>query len=322
MAERGTVAPSCPVSHGRSDLIDALKFFAISLVVLQHLFNLRIEFKFLAPGLVDALYAFNMPLFVFLSGYVLLGRERDSALTFISQRAVALLVPYVSWILVVMPLRHFEPAEWGPRILEALVDPHRGFQMWFLLVLFWALALLRLGLMVSSTTWWVAGFGIAVTLALNASAGVGRGLDKLAWLFPFLVAGYLVSRHREPLRRAIPAFTVAGIAGFSAAVWFGFPYEWRYVTAAAGIAASWGLYRLLPPRLLSWQAWAGKRSLGIYGGQMVVFPFVLVGSGWLGAAASFVTVTAASLGLTLVLERTWLTRGLFLGSGFKRARRT
>lgn len=321
MAGPGTGANTCPVSHGRNELIDALKFFAISLVVLQHLFNLRPEFKTLAPGLVEALFAFNMPLFVFLSGYVLLGRERDSALVFIKERALALLVPYVSWILVVMPLRHFQPAEWGPRLAGALLDPHLGFQMWFLLVLFWVLVVFRLGLLASAASWWIAGFGLVVTIALNAVVGFGHGMDKLAWLFPFLVAGYLVSRHREPLRRTIPLFTVGGIAGFAAAAYYGFPYDWRYATAVAGITASWGLYRLLPRRLIAWQSWAGKRSLGVYGGQMVVFPFVLVGTGWLGAAASFVTVTAASLGLTLLLERSWLTRGLFLGSGFKRPRR-
>ena len=53
--------------------IDSLRFVAIAMVVLTHVLNLRSEFKDLAPWLVRAMMAFNMPLFAFVSGYVLGG---------------------------------------------------------------------------------------------------------------------------------------------------------------------------------------------------------------------------------------------------------
>lgn len=305
----------------RDETVDALKFLAISLVVVQHLLNLRPEFKTLAPGLVPAIVSFNMPLFVFMSGYVLVGRERHHAWEFVRQRALALLVPYVAWILVVMPIRHFTLAEMLPRLGEALINPHRGFQMWFLLVLFWTLVIFRVGFAISRKTPWLVAFGIGMTLLMLMARGVPAGVDKVAWLFPFLVAGFVVSRHRSTLCPAALVAALVGIAWFAYAAVNAFPSEWRYVTAFAGIAGTWGAYRLLPEPVVRWQALAGKRSLGIYGSQMVVFPFALVGTGWWGAILSFVTITTASLALTWVLERTWLTRSVFLGAGFKHTAR-
>jgi fucose 4-O-acetylase-like acetyltransferase len=303
----------------RNELVDALKAFAIALVVLQHLLNLRPEFKFLpgAPQLVDAMFAFDMPLFTLLSGYVLVGREGPTPLRFLRGKVLALLVPYLAWIALVMPLRHLPPGDWLPRLGRALVNPHAGFQMWFLWVLFAmfvVFTLVRTLTRGSDVALGVSAVVLASALYLHLPDMFG--LDKLCWLYPFLVAGYLVAKYRTRMRPADPWIAAAGIIGFPLLLWLGSPDPaLRVATAAAGTAAAWGVYRLLPERLISWQAWAGAKTLGIYGAQMLVLPFVMVGGtwGWLGVAASEVTVMTAALLVTLVLERTAVTRAVFLG---------
>ena len=58
----------------------------------------------------------------------------------------------------------------------------------------------------------------------------------------------------------------------------------------------------------------GQRTLGVYGWQMVVLPFLIVGS-WLAWATltSWALVSVAALLLTLVLEQTAFTRAVFFG---------
>ena len=86
-----------------------------------------------------------------------------------------------------------------------------------------------------------------------------------------------------------------------------------FPTAVAGIAATWAIARLAPGWLVSAGAWAGRKSMGVYAGQMITQPFVLVGSGWLGVALSELTTLAASLLLAWALEANALTRAVFLG---------
>jgi surface polysaccharide O-acyltransferase-like enzyme len=71
--------------------------------------------------------------------------------------------------------------------------------------------------------------------------------------------------------------------------------------------------RHLPERVHGVLGHLGQKTLGVYGWQMVVLPFLIVGSGWPGALASWALVSAVALALTVVLEQTAFTRAVFLG---------
>ena len=94
----------------------------------------------------------------------------------------------------------------------------------------------------------------------------------------------------------------------------------RFALGVAGIVASWAVYRLMPDRLISAQAWVGQKTLGVYGAQMMVLPFVMVGSGWIGAIASEITVMATSTAIAWALGLNTVTRALFLGQWPKKPR--
>jgi len=303
-----------PRSAGRNDLIDALKLFAMGLVVLTHVLGLRPEFKALSPQTVDLMVTFNMPLFTFLSGYVLFGREGKSPLRFIRGKALALLVPYLAWILVELPLRHYPPSAWLPRLGRALVDPHAGLQMWFLWLLFWLFVIFTLARLVSKDDRWMAAGAVAMGATLFLGTYTGYGLDKITWLYPFFILGYLFAKHRERLVRFDTVAAVVSVVAFPVLiVWAPAGVVVRFATALAGVGASWAIFRLLPARALAPLGFVGQKTLGLYGWQMVVLPYLIVGAGWLGAATSWTLVMIVATLLTLVLERTTFTRALFLG---------
>lgn len=303
------------VASKRNVRVDALRFLAIAMVVLTHVLNLRWEFKDLAPWLVRAMMAFNMPLFAFVSGYVLHGREGAHPLRFIKGKALALLVPYLAWITVEMPLRGVAVADWPARLARAAVDPSAGFQMWFLHVLFVAFVVFALSRRVHAADGFTALVALAIALVPLAPVDLSNLVGRVCWLYPFLALGYLSARHRPRLRRWDVAVAVAGVIAFALLFttgWDGVAY--RLAIGSAGIASLWGVVRILPRRALAPLAVLGRKTMGVYGWQMVVLPFLIVGAGWVGASVSWLLVLVVSLALTVVLELHPLTRAVFLGS--------
>ena len=267
-----------------------------------------------AQWTVAFMLSFDMPLFTFLSGYVLFGREGLSPMQFMRRKVFGLLVPYLAWVAVVMPLRHVPPSGWLSRLGQALVNPHAGYQMWYLWVLFVVFGIFTLARLVSTSDVWLGALGIGVGALLFLPPTTAFGADKLLWLFPFFVLGYLCGGHRESLRRHYAWLAGAGVLAFAAltALQSGGVLP-HFATGVGGIATVWALYRLLPSRAISAQAWAGRKTLGIYGGQMMVLSFVIVGSGWLGMVASEVTVVVSATLLAWLLSAWVVTRAAFLG---------
>jgi fucose 4-O-acetylase-like acetyltransferase len=319
-------APSPParvaVPSGRNDVIDALKFFAIALVILTHVLRLRREFIHLSPDLLRIIVSFNLPLFALLSGWVLAGREGTDPLRFMKGKALALLVPYLAWIAVEMPLRHVPPAGYFARLGNALLNPMHGMQMWFLWTLFWMFAVFTLGRLVSRADWLAVALAVAVGCIALLIPGGANGLNRIAWLYPYLVLGYLVSKRRAKLRRFDGPATALAVLAFAAlSVLNNHALFAQFATGTAGAVAACGIFRYLPAAASRVLAPLGKRTLGIYGAQMVVFPFLVVGQGWPGAFASWAIVLSASTAVALVLDRFAFTRAVFLGQWPRKTRR-
>jgi fucose 4-O-acetylase-like acetyltransferase len=306
---------------GRNDVVDALKYFAIALVVLTHVLRLYREFIHLSPDLLRVVVSFNLPLFAFLSGWVLWGREGKSPLSFMRGKALGLLVPYLAWIAVEMPLRHVPPAGYLARLGNALLNPMYGMQMWFLWALFWMFAVFTAGRMVSRSDWWTIVLALGVGSVAFLIPGGANGLNRIVWLYPYLVLGYLASKHRAPLRRFDAAATVGSAVMFGVlSVVGGRAVPVQFVTGVAGTVAACGVFRLLPGAVRRTLAPLGRQTLGVYGWQMVVFPFLVVGQGWTGAIVTWGMVLAVSTALAFVLGRFAVTRAIFLGQWPQRLR--
>ena len=133
--------------------------------------------------------------------------------------------------------------------------------------------------------------------------------------------GYLCGKHRETLRCYDAAIAITGTVAFLAlSAWGSTAAPARLAAGAGGIITAWAVYRLLPPVLLGVQAWAGQKTLGIYGAQMLVLPYVMVGEGWAGAIASEITVMASATTIAWALSLSQVTRAVFLGQWPRKAR--
>lgn len=300
--------------------VDALKALAILLVIATHILGLRREFQAVAPWLYDLIVAFNMPLFALLSGWVLAGREGAAPGRFLWRKLLALYVPYFAWIAVEAPLRRVTLGGMPGRLLEALLDPHAGMQMWFLAVLFWMFVVFTFARLVSRSDAWTGGVAIAMAAIGLMPRITTMGLDKVAWLYPFFILGYLIARAPEDRRRlaVIGAAIAATLAAF--ALLGHADLAGRYLLALGFVAAVAGVYLVMPQRAIAAQAWLGQHTMGVYGAQMVVMPFLIVGAGWAGALASWALVAAVSTCVAVALERVPFTRAVFLGQWPRKGR--
>jgi len=312
--------PTQAASSGRSDVVDALKYFAIALVILTHVLRLRAEFIHLSPGLLRTIVSFNLPLFTFLSGWVLWGREGKSPVRFMRGKVLGLLVPYFAWIAVEMPLRHVQPPGYLARLWEAALTPMAGMQMWFLWALFWVFAVFTAGRLISRSDLWTAALALGVGSIALFIPGGANGLNRVVWLYPYLALGYLAAKHRTSLRRFdVPATGVATLAFAVLSLVGARTLPAQFAAGVAGTVAACGIFRLMPagpPRSI---APLGRRTLGVYGAQMVVFPFLIVGQGWPGALASWAIVLAVSTAAAFALDRFTVTRAVFLGQWPRKA---
>ncbi|NTU71154.1 MAG: acyltransferase [Coriobacteriia bacterium] len=314
VAAEGAAAP-VRASGGRNDVIDALKYVAIALVILGHLLLLRGEFNDLSPDMLRIIVSMNMPLFTMLSGWVLFGREGRDPLLFMRGKVLGLLVPYLAWILLELPKRHVPLAAYPLRLWRALLNPAYGMQMWFLWALFMMFAVFTVARLVSRNDLWTAGVALAIAAV---TFFVPRGMDGLArvvWLYPYFVLGYLAAKHRAKLRRFDAPVTVAAAVAFAGLSWANLagPPPLEFATGITGAVAACGIFRFLPAAIPGAIGPLGSKTLGVYGGQMILMPFLILGSGWSGAMISWSAVLAGSTVLAVALDRFAVTRALFLG---------
>lgn len=114
--------------------IDALKAFAIYLVVLGHFIQYSVK-NFDENLLFKLIYSFHMPLFIFISGY-LSYREKGIDIKYLKRRFLTLLIPYFSWMVVSSIINVIDTNDgFFSSIIRIFLYPDNG--LWFLWVLFW-----------------------------------------------------------------------------------------------------------------------------------------------------------------------------------------
>ena len=311
--------------------IDPCKGLGIYLVVLGH-GNIQ-------PDLQHFIYLFHMPLFFFLSGY--LHTTRNDLGAYCKRKSIHLLVPYVSFLLLLYPLelgrvffRHgagplFNSAVvaglWGGARLQGLYGV-----FWFLPCLFMTQQIVNL-LLVRYRALTVSCVVLLATCLsyLNARLApqLSLPLDANVVLaaMPFFYLGYLGRTLPERLDRVLALIGMAGAGLGGYCVYREMPvfYNMRLgiygipglslVLAISCILCLIAVSRISPAQGL----WArlGAASMGI----MFIhkqLPVIAPLNNWAmrhGYIASIV-FTAISLLLTELLRHTVITRALLLGS--------
>jgi fucose 4-O-acetylase-like acetyltransferase len=302
--------------------------------------------------ILNVIYAFHMPLFAFVSGLVSWRPRLSPAVGQLKSRFLGLVIPYFAWVVVYYFLTVRPPAleGLGLGLRAAAMNPWGG--LWYLYALFECYVLLILIQRLPYSKWILAATALGA-IALSATRIGGShtfGVGDVIYIYPFFVGGYLASEKADAIRSR--RYLVAGIslaafavllaargpiwrpdmswvlqaskdaAGFMHRTWhirhsglatsLAGPVFVRYASSMTAIVALTALYSGWTGRLMDWQAWLGRRTLGVYAIHQIlqVGLFALGVTNWV---AMFALSLSISIGLTLVLERIPVVRGLLLG---------
>jgi|GEM_PF-491085 len=190
-----------PYPEGNRDrLIDAMKGAGILLVVFGHAV-LAHDPQFRDNPLFIFVFSFTMPLFFFLSGWVLTRSLDRPAAAYLGRQFRRLVVPFFAWHAVYYAVRGSYASEsLAGSYLDLLHAPAVG--LWFLWVLFLASGILFLAIRGMRRAGWEKWEDAAVILAVFAVR-----LIRTDWLavpevqhhLIFYAAGFLVSKYRSAL---------------------------------------------------------------------------------------------------------------------------
>lgn len=175
----------------RFEFVDALRGFAIVLVVLGH----ALQYGAVDPDektLFRLIYAFHMPLFMFISGFVYSGAKR-SVNEEVRLKSRSLLLPFLAWLPVTFVWVSLGPMPVTVQAfaLRVLAAPDAG-GLWFL----WVLYLINLVVLASrqfsprsavATAWGL--WAVLSALALVRPEWNVLGLKLLCWHLPFFLVG-------------------------------------------------------------------------------------------------------------------------------------
>lgn len=331
-------------AHSRESRLDALKGFAIICVVTYHALGQYFAFT-PATGAVyytwavygrAFLFSFMLPLFAFLSGYVLGRPGGFRPKEYFRKRTLGLLVPYVLWETMYGPSKHPEMLESVRQFLayyvHVLWNPHYEGRMWYLLVLWIALMVLGVTRLWGDRTWLI----VASVPVVWIVASMGP-YWWLRWLYVCVSGGVLFRRFESSIRPFVPGLGVAGAALF-VPLWLAVEPEaiaaarlarlgatgpvqalgaaaLTYVPTVVGACAVFAFFAAsyrIPSWLEAPLAYLGTLSLGIY---ITHFPFVEM---WNGMPGWFLPInvaiaTVVAVGWTLVLGKFRVTATLLLG---------
>lgn len=321
---------------GRDEGIDALKGFAIILVVLGHCLEIADPGLFVPNAsfrhhLATFIYTFHMPLFIFLAGYVMAGKSVRVGRSF-----VRLIVPFFTWMvlkyLFTTPVSSYGTGTFG-RYAGDTVWGMANAPLWFLWTLFFCYLLLIVVQYAGRR--WKYGEEIAFFLlwfAVNFVPSTRLGIPQLQYYFAFFALGYLAAKYKERIAGLSPSVKVAVLAGAPASlllVYFVTYYRLRYVMVPLafsqlvknpgiyfaryglgilGIVSAFTLLAVVKAakarRVEASFAWLGLATLDIYvsHGLLIQLSF---GTGWAKVASAFFIAMIGGLALTYLLLRNW-----------------
>jgi fucose 4-O-acetylase-like acetyltransferase len=287
----------------RQAWVDCVRGVAIVLVVVGHViqFGSQERFDFFTNPVFIGIYAFHMPLFAVVSGYLTnASLQRQSRLRNLRTRTRTLLLPYATWTLLLGSGLYWastSAAKGG--ISEGFHYVARfaflaSGSLWFLLFLFISYIILALATSAQKLVGWAA-LPVSIVVVWLIPLGPQLAFFQVKWLYPFVVLGFLAhgAKRRLDLARWEKPATVISILLFILLLQFWtrqdsvyisqmqiaiddplssverWPY--RYLLATSGVIAVTGIVRIaLTHTRLRVFEFLGRASLGIYSVQTVL----------------------------------------------------
>jgi fucose 4-O-acetylase-like acetyltransferase len=338
--------PKVTEAPGRSMNMDALKGLAILLVVYGHaiswtqpdsalpVYNLR-NFT------VALVYAFHMPLFSLLSGFLIFGRKISAR-----DKFMRLVVPYLAWLVIGLPVDRYvdHVPDTIQRTWQGVLHGQAGlWYLWFLFLCY--LCLIPLGLMERKRKYMEeVGLVLFYLFFLLVPLNIA-GFMHMRNFFIFFAVGYTVAKHRGAFSRMKPIVLNVALAGAALLFLIGFLMSYKtlnhfyifnsireviaqpgqfiqhYVLAFLGIFGSYGVIRLLRRGLMFLRGdqayrmlcWFGLVTMDIYVAHALMMRLSF-GEFWVRIISAFALGIILSLALSfLLLRRSRVLGATFLG---------
>ena len=272
----------------RDTFIDALKGLTILLVILAH--ALQRSLPDIESNIIfNSIAAFHMPLFMFLSGYILHINKATYDINWIKRKCLRLIVPFFAWTVIFYYAINFSFTGLAPYLdySGSLMDSvfrtvlHPGNGLWFLWSLF-IFYLLAAGASMSRSPC-LFGFLVLITLAGLAIIDFDLlGMYYIRFHIIFFVAGYIFSMYRADIdsflksnadggRFYLPLLAIDWPYAYRS-IGFALSLMFKFILGFAGIAITWMSMSFILPRIPKMQqllSWIGSITLEIYASHLL-----------------------------------------------------
>ncbi len=189
----------------RIDIIDALKGYAIILVILGHVIAYHNPNELKSNFLFILIYSFHMPLLLSLSGYLAYGKSINPIWAFIVKKFKGLFIPYFSWIIIGLLIADSFGIKQSifHTIFESL---YTYTNLWFFPVLFFSFILLIFYvwtvnfLSKFSKNYFsilVYLFSYIIFMWILIAKPTVQGFLAIRWFSPFVLIGYFIAEYKE-----------------------------------------------------------------------------------------------------------------------------
>ena len=319
----------------REKYIDTLKGVAILLVVVGHSIQTNIS-DFDSNVVFRIIYSFHMPLFMFLSGYVIYGHIHSPLSGWLIDKFKRLVIPFLSWA-IIMKLINYNSDSFTQYFFKLYHSPDNG--LWFLWVLFINYCILGTILQFGKSLKEVKLLLTIIILYLTPISVLGFYWIK--WLFPFFATGYILGEYKNKLPQSILTLSLLFSGTFPFLVYFWYrtknpsfnqyisdifatcgivPYMsiidmfYRYLVAFAGILLVVQIIKRLEKYNFLLLSWLGTCTLDIYvSHQLFLWG---IGEGILKIVSTIVLALSLSLVLSFCLRQSKFLSMLFLGQKY------
>lgn len=315
--------------------IDALKGFAILLVVLGHSIQTNLT-NFDDNIIFRVIYSFHMPLFMFLSGFIAY-KTKEFNLKLLFKKFKILVIPFISWYLVSYILKgYYSSINFQEYIIRCVKSPDWG--LWFLWVVFLCFCVLTIAMRLNK---YLGDFSILLCFIILKLIPINIfGFSLLKWHFAFFALGFIVAKYKKNIAKIKLPLEILSIICFPVIVLF-----WRrttepdfvsilnnfvvkynlhhvlitiveriylYIVPIMGIIVSYFIIKNLRKfKLYYVLCWLGMQTLDIYVLHFWFLKIFMVSG--IGIIITFIIALAGALAFSFLIRKSKILSAIFLG---------